>query len=230
MRREWTPELLGRHFLLSETDMAEAKRTRGAENRLGFALTLLLIRFLSFVPVSLEHVPEAVVDFVSSQVGVEPAVLVAYGKRRPQTRDDHAKRIRRYLDMRAFVAPDGGPLLDFLIERAMHRDNPAVLLDEAEEWLRRGRILLPVERKLDRLVTHARVVAEQKIHRTISSQLTPEHEAAFEELLERPGSETKVLPSASPSGRSSSFAWLKEPPRTAGEKSIKELARKLGMV
>ena len=46
LRREWTPELLGRHFLLSETDMAEAKRSRGAENILGFALTLLLIRFL----------------------------------------------------------------------------------------------------------------------------------------------------------------------------------------
>ena len=187
-------------------------------------------RFLNFVPVSLEHVPEAVVDFVSSQVRVEPDVLVTYGKRRPQTRDDHAKRIRRYLGMRAFVASDGEPLLDFLIERAMHRDDPTVLLDEAEEWLRRECILLPVERTLDRLVTHARVVAEQRIHRTISSQLTPEHEAAFEELLEQPGSETKVLPSSSPSGRSSSFAWLKEPPRTAGEKSIKELARKLGMV
>jgi len=230
LRREWTPELLGRHFLLSETDMAEAKRSRGTENRLGFALTLLLIRFLNFVPASLEQVPEAVVDFVSSQVRVKPDVLVAYGKRRPQTRDDHAKRIRRYLGVRAFVASDGEALLDFLIERAMRRDDPTVLLDEAEEWLRRERILLPVERTLDRLVTHARVVAEQKIHRTISSQLTPEHGIAFEELLEQPGTEAKVLPGASPSGRSSSFAWLKEPPRTAGEKSIKELARKLGIV
>src|SRR5215203_760928 len=140
LRREWTPELLGRHFLLSETDMAEAKRSRGTENRLGFALTLLLIRFLNFVPASLEQVPEAVVDFVSSQVRVKPDVLVAYGKRRPQTRDDHAKRIRRYLGVRAFVASDGEALLDFLIERAMRRDDPTVLLDEAEEWLRRDRL------------------------------------------------------------------------------------------
>jgi TnpA family transposase len=230
LRREWTPELLGRHFLLSEKDMEEVSRCRSAENRLGFALNLLLIRFLNSVPVSLEHAPDTVVDFVGSQVTVESAVLVAYGKRRPQTRDDHAKRIRRYLGVRAFVASDGEPLLQFLVGRAMHRDDPAVLVGESEEWLRRERILLPVERTLDRLVTHARVVAEQKIHRTITSQLTPEHEGAFEELLEQPGSEAKVLPSASPSGRSSSFAWLKEPPRSAGEKSIKELARKLGMV
>ncbi len=163
-------------------------------------------------------------------MAVEPAVLAAYGKRRPQTRDDHAKRIRRYLGVRAFVATDGERLLRFLVGRAMHRDDPAVLLDEAEEWLRRERILLPAERTLDRQVTHARVVAEQKIHRTITSQLTPEHKAVFEELLEQPGSEAGELPSASPSRRSSSFAWLKEPPRSAGEKAIKELSRKLGMV
>ncbi len=230
LRREWTPELLGRHFLLSEKDMEEVKRSRGAENRLGFALNLLLIRTLNSVPASLEKVPEAVLDFVSSQVEVEANVLAAYSERRPQTRDDHAKRIRRYLGVRAFVATDGEPLLDFLIGRAMHRDDPVALVDEAEECLRRDRILLPAERTLDRLVTHARVVAEQKIHRTITSQLTPEHEVAFEELLEQPGSEAQVLPSASPSGRSSSFAWLKEHPRTAGEKSIKELARKLRIV
>ena len=75
LRREWTPELLGRHFLLSETDMEEAKRSRGAENRLGFALTLLLIRFLNFVPVSLEHVPDAVVDFGSVGFLVKRCVL-----------------------------------------------------------------------------------------------------------------------------------------------------------
>lgn len=54
LRREWTPELLGRHFLLSETDMEDMRKCRGAENRLGFALTLLLIRFLNAVPASLD--------------------------------------------------------------------------------------------------------------------------------------------------------------------------------
>jgi hypothetical protein len=76
LRCEWPPELLGRHFLLCETDMEGVSRCRGAENRLGFALTLLLMRLLNFVPVSLEQVPDAVVDFVSSQVGMEPEVLV----------------------------------------------------------------------------------------------------------------------------------------------------------
>ena len=234
LRREWTPELLGRHFLLSAADLGETRRCRGDENRLGFALTLLLVRLLNSQGISPEQVPEAVVDFVSTQVEVEPAVLAAYGKKRSQTRDDHAKRIRRHLGVRAFVASDGEPLLEFLIGRALHRDDPAVLLDEAEEQHRRERILLPVQRTLDRLVTHARGVAEQKIHRTIASQITPEHKAAFEELLEQPGSETEGSASGpvggSPSRRSSSFAWLKEPPRGAGEKAIKELARKLGMV
>lgn len=66
LRREWTPELLGRHFLLSEADIEEIRRCRGVKNRLGFALILLLVRFLNSVPVTLQQVPEVVVDFVSS--------------------------------------------------------------------------------------------------------------------------------------------------------------------
>ncbi len=231
LRRDWTPELLGRHFLLSAADVEETKRCRGAGNRLGFALTLLLVRFLNTVLASAQEAPEVVVDVVSSQVGEQPEVLAGYGKRRPQTRDDHAKRIRRYLGIRAFVASDGEWLLAFLLERAMHRDDPAVLLDEVEERLRRERVLLPVERTLDRLVTHARVVAEQRIHRTITSQLTREQKAVFEELLgQQRAADTEGSSPGSLSKRSFPFAWLKEPPRTAGEKSIKELISKLKKV
>jgi hypothetical protein len=89
LRRDWTP-----HFLLSAKDIDEMRRYRGAENRLGFALTLLLIRFLNSAPGPLEEVPEMIVDFVNSQAGVDPGILSAYGKRRSQTRDDHAMRIR----------------------------------------------------------------------------------------------------------------------------------------
>ena len=41
---EWTSEELGRFFWLSPEDMQEVRTCRGAANRLGFALNLLLLR------------------------------------------------------------------------------------------------------------------------------------------------------------------------------------------
>jgi hypothetical protein len=43
---EWTSEELGRCFWLTPKDVLEVKTCRGAANRLGFALNLLLMRLL----------------------------------------------------------------------------------------------------------------------------------------------------------------------------------------
>ena len=43
---EWTSEELGRFFWLAPEDMQEVRPCRGAANRLGFTLNLLLLRFL----------------------------------------------------------------------------------------------------------------------------------------------------------------------------------------
>ena len=43
---EWTSEELGRFFWISPEDMLQVRTCRGAANRLGFALNLLLLRLL----------------------------------------------------------------------------------------------------------------------------------------------------------------------------------------
>lgn len=43
---EWISEELGRFFWLTPEDMLQVKTCRGAANRLGFALNLLLMRLL----------------------------------------------------------------------------------------------------------------------------------------------------------------------------------------
>ena len=46
LRGEWSADLLGRHFLLTSEGLREGARRRGERNRLGFALTLALVRYL----------------------------------------------------------------------------------------------------------------------------------------------------------------------------------------
>jgi TnpA family transposase len=218
LAREWTTELLGRSFLLSPADLEQVRTCRGPHNRLGFALHLALLRVLRFPLPSLAVVPAPIVHFMSRQLEVDPAVLSEYA-RRDQTRDDHLAQIRAYLDLRAYAAADGERLLGFVVECALHRDDPGVLLEEAEAWLRHEGILLPAVGTLTRLVGRARVIAEERIHARVTAQLTLRHVEAIERLLEQPHGK-----------RGSVLAWLKEPPRNASAKSIDELVHKLETV
>jgi TnpA family transposase len=211
---EWTPERLSRDFLLLPADRAAVKTGRGRQNRLGFALHLLLLRYLHFPLPTLDVVPDAVVRFVALQLRADPAALATYG-RRGQTQDDHVAQIRRYLEMRAYTAHDGTSLFTFLGERALHRDDPLVLVEEAEEWLQRQQVLFPSMHTLYRLIGQAIAAADEQIQTTITAQLTPEQRTAMDVLLEQPHGRRGFV-----------FAWLKESPRTASTKAIRDLLRK----
>src|SRR5439155_5035146 len=128
-------------------------------------------------------------------------------------------QIRTYLGLRAYSAADGERQLSFLVGRAAHRDDPAVLVEEAEDWLRRERLLFPSVRTLYRLIGQARAVADQQIHSTITRQLTAEQRLALDTMLDQPHGQRGFV-----------FAWFKEPPRTASAKAILDLLRKRAAV
>lgn len=72
LSQTWTPEALSRSFLLRSDDIAQIKQCRGSANRLGFALHLVLLRFLHVALPSLDGIPEAIVHFVSLQLDIPP--------------------------------------------------------------------------------------------------------------------------------------------------------------
>ena len=59
-------------FTLSENDLLQIPKTTSAANRLGFALWLLLLRFLGFQLPELNALPATVVNFVAGQINVSP--------------------------------------------------------------------------------------------------------------------------------------------------------------
>jgi hypothetical protein len=171
---EWPPEELGHFFWLTPDDLVQVRACRGAANRLGFALNLLLRRFLHCSLPSLDCVPERVVQFVAMQLNTHPGVLVEYGARRKQTRDEHLVQIRAYLGMRLYVHErDDQRLGVYLLSRALERDDPAVLLEEAEDWLRDEGILFPAESTLQKLIAQARPQADAQLFVAITGQLNP---------------------------------------------------------
>jgi len=220
LRQDWASEDLARFFLLTPEDMREVRTCRGASNRFGFALNLLLLRLL-YCPLSeVNLTPARIVQFVAMQLNVHPEVLAEYSTRRPQTRDEHLVQIRGYLKLRPYVHEEDDPhLAEHLLSRALQRDDPAVLLEEAEDWLREEGILFPAESTISKIIAQVRPQAESQVFAALTSQLTPTQAQALEDLLRRDQGK-----------RGSTFAWLKEPAVKASPASIKALITKLETV
>jgi TnpA family transposase len=217
---EWTSEELGRFFWLTPEDMLQVKTCRGAANRLGFALNLLLMRLLHCPFPETGQIPPRIVQFVAMQFNVHPEALAEYAVRRPQTRDEHLVQIRTYLKLRPYAhAQDQPRLMEYLLTRALQRDDPTVLLEEAEEWLREEGILFPAEPAIQKLIAQVRPQAEQHVFSAITRQLIPTQRQALEDLFLREQGK-----------RGSTLAWLKEPAVKASPPAIKMLITKLETV
>ena len=131
------------------------------------------------------------------QLNVHPDVLAEYSVRRPQTHDEHLVQIRGYLKLRPYAHERDDPhLTDYLLARALQRDDPAVLLEEAEDWLREEGILFPAESAIVKIIAQVRPQAESQVFAAITQQLSTT--LALEELLQREQGR-----------RGSTFAWLK---------------------
>jgi len=202
LRQDWSSEDLARFFLLTPEDMREVRTCRGAANRLGFALNLLLLRLLHCPLLEVNLIPARIIQFVAMQLNVHPEALAEYSNRRPQTRDEHLVQIRTYLNLRPYAHErDDSPLTEYLLTRALQRDDPTVLLEEAEEWLREEGILFPAESAIHKIIAQVRPQAESQVFAAITQQLSATQAQALEELLHREQGK-----------RGSTFAWLKEPP------------------
>ncbi len=151
------------------------------------------------------------------QLNTHPEAFAAYQTRRRQTRDEHLGQIRAYLGVRVYVPEtDTARLAEYLLSRALQRDDPMVLLEEAEEWLREEGILFPAERTLLTLIAQVRPQADLQLYAAITRQLSALQTTALDSLLHREEGR-----------RGSTFAWLKEPPVQASPASIHNLLRKL---
>ena len=86
-------------FQLSDDDQREARGQRDAQNRLGYALQLCILRYLGFVPDNLQAIPHEVVTFVAEQLEIDPSVFTLYARRR-RTQTDHQLNVQAYLKFR----------------------------------------------------------------------------------------------------------------------------------
>lgn len=170
------------HFSLLGDDRALVPSTSAPTNRLGFAVALCTVRYLGFYPEDPTTIPHNVVWYVGQQIMVSPEALGAYPERE-QTRTEHLRRIYEHLGYRRPTQMDLRALFDWLVERAIEHDDPALLVSLAAERFKAEKLVRPRISRLERMAAAARERANDETFLALFPILTEEAKAMLDALL-----------------------------------------------
>ena len=181
-------------FSLSDADIQAAVRLYGEANQLGFALHVVALRYLGFVPADVRAAPEEAVRYLAGQLGADPEALTRYG-RRPKTVREHQVRAIEHLGLRRLEqGEDRARIQAWLVERALEHDRPILLVEAAAQKLLREGFVRPGITVVERMVATARSEAHEASLRKLAPLLTEERKALLDSLLvpDAPGGRTPL--------------------------------------
>ncbi len=170
-------------FTLSDKDLILVRKRSGDHNLLGFALQLVTLRYLGFIPDHFPQLPSPVVEYVAQQLNISPSVLSIYGER-SQTRTNQLQEIQDYLGWSKPTTTDYQELAAWLLQRAMEHDRPLLLLQLLIKKLETSKIIRPGLTVLERMVATARNEAWTETYKCLEPILSSERCLFLDNLLE----------------------------------------------
>lgn len=201
-----------RLFTLSERDISIIEQySRGKENRLGFAVQLCYIRYPGVLLAAGEEPSFAVLDFVGSQISVDPGIWKNYSER-AGTRREHLISLQSILGMETFSsAVHHKSAVDDLQKTALQTEKGIVLATELLENLRFKKILIPAISTIESICAEAITRASRSIYLSLTEFLSDDQKKQLDELLlVRNGTGTSTL------------LWLREPPSAFNARHLLE--------
>lgn len=196
------------HFTLTDADLRQIPKSSTPPNQLGFALQLLCLRFLGFYLADLGSVPKFVIEFVATQIGIETEEIKSYGER-GATLTAHRQIIEKYLAFHYPTETDSARIENWLLERALEHDRPALLLQLLCERFLQEKIVRPGFSVVERMVTTARTSAETAIFERL--------EVIIDDILSQGLDELLIAPQPS---HPTPLAWLRQSAPSNTPKSI----------
>lgn len=193
------PAELAKHYLLSDEDLELVQERRRAENRLGFAVQLCLIRYPGRLLRANEYPPWPLIAFVADQVGADPDVFSAYAKR-DETRREHALLLLRHFRLVTFKGQHFRDLVRWSAPVAIDNPKGSMLVGAVLNELRQRRILHPNLIVIERLVAAALGRADQRVLSQINAHLSAYQRRMLDGWL-----------TSEPDKRQSRFSWVRQP-------------------
>ncbi|MBY0331339.1 MAG: Tn3 family transposase [Acetobacteraceae bacterium] len=204
-----------RRCALAPEDLALARQHRRSHNRLGFAVQLALVRDLGR-PLRLdEELPDAVVEAVADQLGVEPAVFGLYA-RRDGTRREHAGEIAALLRLRPMRQADYRVSIRAAAACAAGTDRGEPIVRAVVADLKERRITVPPPALVERLALAGRALARRQSHRDLTRDLSGGQRALLEALLTERAEDGRTA-----------HGWIGEAPEGPTLKNLTGIAARL---
>ena len=211
-------ELLEKCGNLSEQEYQWISQCRRDMNRLGFCYQLIFVKvFNRFPQQNPLEIMEDVLSCASLQIGISIDHIYEYQKRRA-TLSEHQNRLMIFLQLNKYDTRTSKVVDRFIFEEAMRFDQPSLLLNRTQQFLKENKILQPGEIRLKRSVATQKKRASQLIFSRIESMLQPNEDKCFDNLL------------SSSHGQPSSFQNLKSPPAAPSAKSLITLGEKIHLI
>jgi hypothetical protein len=219
VRREWEPEDLIGCWTLQGSDGRLVGNKTGA-TRLGFALMLKFFELEARFPRDGREVPPAAVDYVASQVKVDPAEFASYDWRGRSIKH-HRARIREAFGFRTATREDEEALCAWLAAEVCPVEINEGRVREALLARCRAEKVEPPGR-IGRIVGAARADFERSFCTRTVSRLSDHSVAKLEGLVDGEALDGE--------GDARSFAELKSDPGTLGLETLLKEIDKLGRV
>jgi Domain of unknown function (DUF4158) len=168
---EPTPMQLARYFHLDDTDFDSVLIRRGNQNRLGFALQLVSVRFLGTFLENPLDVPPGVIIHVATQLGISDIECLPRYLERSVTHWEHQGEIQQRYGYRDFSGQPGHwQLVRWLYGRAwVGSESPSVLFD--------------LVTALERLVASVRERTAKRLWQILAKIPSKEQRSKLEALL-----------------------------------------------
>ncbi len=217
----WPPEVahsdLVEFFTLGREDLRWLRSHAGTTNRLGLAIQVCALRYLGFIPDDVGTPPAEILARVAKAVGAAPSALSRYVTGvSARVRREHAVSVLGHCGWVTCGKGEFKQLRDWLLARALERDNASLLFGQALEHLRAEKIVRPGLHTLMRTVASTGERAHEEISWRLRPQLTPERCALLDPLVVT-DTELGVAP----------LVWLGEGATSWAPESIKEEIVKL---
>ncbi len=213
-----TAREIASYYTFSNEDLKIIKEHRRPHNRLGFGVQLCYLRFPGRVWNLEEIVPVAVLDYIATQLKLDPTILDTYSQR-DSTRREHLVEIQSKFGFQSFTMSSYKQLSKWLLHQAIPSDKGMVLIGALIDEMRLRQIIIPALSTVERLAWEVRHHAQKLVCIELTKNLTSFQKIALDKLL-----------IVEPDKKLTDLIWLRQPPGQANSCNFLKIAEKLDFI
>jgi hypothetical protein len=209
---------LEKFYVLATDDLDLISSRRGAENRLGLAIHIALLRHPGQGWRDNDQIPPEVIHWLSDQIHVSTSALDIYGNRE-STRAAHRVLAIKHLGLRSFLREDFRTTLELATQVAFGTDDGTAIMRGLLASLSEAKLVYPGTDILERIGLAGRARARRLAAQSLNNALSADQQAALQDLLIK-----------DPSLGISRLAWLRGMPHSTSVANLHGLLDRLTFV